>query len=52
MRADHIRLRDASALSGLSPKFVLELCLVGIIRARVAWGQWRVHREFAVWRGL
>ena len=50
---NYLTLRQAAALSGLSPRNIYELCLIGVIRARTVRGRWRVHREdFMVWLGL
>jgi hypothetical protein len=49
---NYLSLREAAALSGMSPRLVLELCRAGIIRARNVQGRWWVHvGDFAVWVG-
>jgi hypothetical protein len=50
VRDDHLAIRKAAAVSGLSLRSIHELCLAGIVRARTVRGRWRVHRqEFVVW---
>jgi hypothetical protein len=45
---NYLTLREAAALSGMTPVDVLALCRDGVVRARTVRGRRRVHREAQV----